>query len=178
MDKELERVVELVGQKIDAKFREFTSNFMESMEIEETCREALEKKVDNLEGALATLTKLLSQAQGCTDKLEDAVMEESEEEDAEGDILSSSSLDADPVENMVAIPVLGPSVIHTLIPVETPLEYIPPSLQVTPCVRADCLATNTEYCDRCMHTTTQATNVARIKTKGNQGLARGTRWLG
>jgi hypothetical protein len=31
-------------------------------------------------------------------------------------------------------------------------------------VRADCLATNTEYCDRCMHAATQATNVARIKT--------------
>jgi hypothetical protein len=39
----------------------------------------------------------------------------------------------------------------------------------------DCLATNTEYCDRCTHTTTQATNVARIKTERNQGLTRGIR---
>jgi hypothetical protein len=37
-------------------------------------------------------------------------------------------------------------------------------------VRADCLATNTEYCDRCMHATTQATNVVRIKTEGTKGL--------
>jgi hypothetical protein len=37
-------------------------------------------------------------------------------------------------------------------------------------VRANCLATNTEYCDRCTHTATQATNVAQIKTKGTKGL--------
>jgi hypothetical protein len=37
-------------------------------------------------------------------------------------------------------------------------------------VRADCLATNTEYCDRCTHAATQATNVARIKTEGTKGL--------
>ena len=40
-------------------------------------------------------------------------------------------------------------------------------------VRADCLATNTEYCDRCTHAATQATNVAQIKTEGNQGLTSG-----
>jgi hypothetical protein len=40
-------------------------------------------------------------------------------------------------------------------------------------VRADCLATNTEYCDRCTHATTQATNVARIKTEGTKGLLQG-----
>jgi hypothetical protein len=45
-------------------------------------------------------------------------------------------------------------------------------------VRANCLATNTEYCNRCTHAATQATNVARIKTERNQGLTRGTRWLG
>ena len=39
-----------------------------------------------------------------------------------------------------------------------------------PVVRADCLAINIEYCDRCMHAATQATNVARIKTKGTKGL--------
>jgi hypothetical protein len=37
-------------------------------------------------------------------------------------------------------------------------------------VRANCLATNTEYCDRHTHATTQATNVAQIKTKGTKGL--------
>jgi hypothetical protein len=41
------------------------------------------------------------------------------------------------------------------------------------CVRADCLATNTEYCDRCTHAATQATNVARIKTEGTKGLLQG-----
>ena len=40
-------------------------------------------------------------------------------------------------------------------------------------VRADCLATNTEYCDRCTHATTQATNVAQIKTEGTKGLLQG-----
>jgi hypothetical protein len=40
-------------------------------------------------------------------------------------------------------------------------------------VRADCLATNTEYCDRCTHAATQATNVARIKTEGTKGLTSG-----
>jgi hypothetical protein len=40
-------------------------------------------------------------------------------------------------------------------------------------VRADCLATNTGYCDRCTHAATQATNVARIKTEGTKGLLQG-----
>jgi hypothetical protein len=33
--------------------------------------------------------------------------------------------------------------------------------------------TNTEYCDRCTHAATQATNLAQIKTERNQGLTRG-----
>jgi hypothetical protein len=37
-------------------------------------------------------------------------------------------------------------------------------------VRANCLATNTEYCNRCTHTATQATNVAWTKIKGTEGL--------
>jgi hypothetical protein len=45
-------------------------------------------------------------------------------------------------------------------------------------VRANCLATNTEYCDRCTHAATQATNVAQINTERNQRLTQGTRWLG
>jgi hypothetical protein len=35
LDEELEKVVDFVGQKIDGKFREFASNFMELMEIKE-----------------------------------------------------------------------------------------------------------------------------------------------
>jgi hypothetical protein len=45
--------------------------------------------------------------------------------------------------------------------------------ELSPLVRADCLATNTEYCDRCTHAATQATNVARIKTEGTKGLLQG-----
>jgi hypothetical protein len=52
-------------------------------------------------------------------------MEESEEGGQE--VVSSSSSDLDPVENMVAIPVPAPSVIHTL--VEIPEEFVPPILR-------------------------------------------------
>ena len=57
-------------------------------------------------------------------------MEESEDE-AEVPSPSSSS-DLDPVENMVAIPIPAPSVVHTL--VEIPEEFIPPILRSTPSV--------------------------------------------
>jgi hypothetical protein len=52
-----------------------------------------------------------------------------ESSDAEGEPSDSSS-DLEPVENMVAIPVPGPSVITTLVPLDS--EYIPPVLRVTP----------------------------------------------
>ena len=54
-------------------------------------------------------------------------MEESEEGDAE--VLSSSSSDLDPVENMVVIPVPAPSIIHML--VEIPEDFIPPVLHLS-----------------------------------------------
>jgi hypothetical protein len=64
--------------------------------------------------------------------LEDVVMEEAEDEDAEGDTaVSTSSSEFDPVENMVVIPI-PPPVIHTLIPVEVSEAFIPPLLWVTP----------------------------------------------
>ena len=50
---------------------------------------------------------------------------------------------------------------------------IPPPVFALKSVRANCLATNTEYCDRCTHATTQATNVAWIKTEGTKGLLQG-----
>ena len=53
-------------------------------------------------------------------------MEDAEEEAAEVPSSSSSS-DLDPVENMVAIPIPAPSVVHTL--VEIPEEFVPPILQ-------------------------------------------------
>jgi hypothetical protein len=52
--------------------------------------------------------------------------------DAEGDtVVSISSLEFDPVENMVVIPI-PPPVFHTLIPIEVPEAFIPPLLRTTP----------------------------------------------
>ena len=53
------------------------------------------------------------------------MMEEPKEDDAE--VLSSLPSELDPVENMVAIPVLAPSIIHML--VEIPEDFIPPVLR-------------------------------------------------
>ena len=61
--------------------------------------------------------------------LEDMVMSDSE--DANGEPLDSST-DINPVENVVAIPVPGLLVIHTLVPVDTPSEFISPSLWESP----------------------------------------------
>ena len=71
---------------------------------------------------------LMSSFSDCLMEVEDAIMEES---NAEGEAAaSSSSLDFGPVENMVAIPVPGPSVIHTLTPI--PDVYIPQSVHSSP----------------------------------------------
>jgi hypothetical protein len=63
--------------------------------------------------------------------MEDVVMEEY----GEGLVAESEDslvlMDVDPVENMVAIPVPAPGVvIHTLVPVNVPQEFIPPILHV------------------------------------------------
>jgi hypothetical protein len=127
--KEMDRVVELVGQKVDAKMGEFSSDLMEALEIEENRRKDLEAKVAFLEEKLvnslthtADLVALVLSVQSCVVELEDAVMEESEEGDG-GEVVSSSSSDLDPVENLVAIPVPAPSFVHTL--VEIPEEFVP-----------------------------------------------------
>jgi hypothetical protein len=131
-DEEMDRVVDLIGQKIDVRMGEFSSNLIEALEIEETCRKDLETKVSGLEQRLehtlthvADLASLLLSFQSCVVVLEDAVMDV--DEDGDGEVLSFSSSDVDPVENMVAIPVPAPSVIHTL--VEIPEEFIPPVLR-------------------------------------------------
>jgi hypothetical protein len=136
-DEELDRVVGLVGERIDAKMGEFSRDLMEVLEIEENRRKDLEAKVAFLEEKLVNslnhtvdLVCLVVSVQSCVSELEDAVMEESEEDGQE--VVSSSSSDLDPVENMVAIPVPAPSVIHTL--VEIPEEFIPPILQSTSAV--------------------------------------------
>jgi hypothetical protein len=70
--------------------------------------------------------------QGRVGELEDVVMGEAEDEDAERDtVVSTSSSEFDLVENMVAIPI-PPPVFHTLILVEVPEAFVPPSLRVTP----------------------------------------------
>ena len=73
------------------------------------------------------MVNLVLTLQGRVSQVEDAVMEESKEEGAE--VLSSSSSDLDPVENMVVILIPAPSVIHTL--VEIPEEFVPPILQLS-----------------------------------------------
>jgi hypothetical protein len=132
-DEEMDRVVELVGQKIDAKMGEFSSDLMEALEIEENRRKDLEVKVAFLEEKLvnslthtANLMSLILSIQARVAEVEDAVMEELEEGDG-GEVVSSSSSDLDPVENMVAILVPAPYTFHTL--VEIPEEFVPPILR-------------------------------------------------
>jgi paraquat-inducible protein B len=98
----------------------FPCDLLEAMEIEENRRKDLEAKVGFLEEKLvnslthtANLVTLILSVQARVAEVEDAVMEESEEGDAE--VVSSSSSDLDPIENMVAIPVPAPSVVHTLV---------------------------------------------------------------
>jgi chromosome segregation ATPase len=131
MDVEVEKVVGLVGEKIEAKFSDFSDQFMEAVEAEEARRVALEEKVAFLEEKLtdsllrsADLVNLVLTLQGRIAEVEDAVMEESEGGE---EVVSSSSSDLDPVENMVAIPIPGPSVIHTLVAINE--EFIPPILR-------------------------------------------------
>jgi hypothetical protein len=110
LDEELEKVVDLVGQKIDAKFREFVSDFMEAVEIEENHQKELETKVSGLEERLehtlahvANLAALLLSVQSWVGDLEDTVMDVSDEDAKEDTAVSSSLSDVDLVENMVAI---------------------------------------------------------------------------
>jgi hypothetical protein len=124
-------VVELVGQKINARMSEFSDQHLEVMEIEEERRSALEEKVAGPEqkpeiaiGHVANMASLLLSVQSRVVEVEDAVMEETEDLE---EVLSSSSSDLDPVENMVAIPIPVPSVVHTL--VEVPEEFVPPILR-------------------------------------------------
>jgi hypothetical protein len=131
-DEELDRVVELVGERIDARMSEFSNQHMEAVVAEEARRVALEAKVAFLEEKLtdtllcsANLVNLVLTLQNHIGEIEDAVMEESEGSGQE--VVSSSSSDLDPIENMVAIPVPAPSIIHTLVAI--PEEYIPPILR-------------------------------------------------
>jgi hypothetical protein len=115
----MDRVVELVRQKIDMRMGEFSSDLMEALEIEENWRKDLEAKVAFLEEKLinslthtADLTALVLSVQAHVSEVEDAVMEGSEEGDG-GEVVSSSSSDL--------------SSFHTL--VEIPEEFVPPILR-------------------------------------------------
>jgi hypothetical protein len=85
----------------------------------------LEERLEHSLTHVANLAALLLSIQSRVTEVEDAVMADSEEE-GEGEVLSSSSSDLDPVENIVAIPIPGLSVVHTL--VEIPEEFVPPIL--------------------------------------------------
>ena len=137
MEEELERMVSLVEEKINSKIGEITADWVEALEIEEARRKDLEEKVAFLEEKItncllhqADTVNLVLALQGRLTQVEDVVMEESED-DVEVPSPSSSS-DLDPVENMVAIPIPAPSVIHML--VEVPEEFIPPVLRPSPSV--------------------------------------------
>jgi chromosome segregation ATPase len=132
MDEELDQVVALVGEKIEAKLGEITSDWVEALEVKENRRKALEGKVAFLEEKVVNfltyqqdMVALVLSLQGCLAEVEDAMVEDSE--GAQEEVASSSSSDLDPVENMVAIPVPAPSIIHTL--VEIPEAFVPPILR-------------------------------------------------
>jgi hypothetical protein len=96
----------------------------------ETKVASLEERLEHTLAHTANLATLLLSVQRQVGEVEDAIMDESEE-DAEGDMVVSSSLsDLDPMENVVAIPIPAPTIIHTL--VEIPEEFIPPSFHSTP----------------------------------------------
>jgi hypothetical protein len=136
LDEELDRVMALVGEKISAGMEELKVEFLEALEVEGRRYGVLARDMELVKLRLVTaqennvlLASRLASFQAQLSDLEDMVMEESE--DAKGEPSDSSS-NLEPVENMVAIPILAPSVVHTLVPVEVPSEYIPPSLCLTP----------------------------------------------
>jgi hypothetical protein len=139
MDMELEKVVDLVRVKIRTEVGAIATDFAEAMEIKDAWWSSSEAKIvvlgEKLECAceeIACLSGVMVIMQGRVGELEDVVMEEAKDEDAEGDTAVSTSLsEFDPVENMVAIPI-PPPVLHTLILLEVSEAFIPPSLRVTP----------------------------------------------
>jgi hypothetical protein len=127
-DEELDRVVGLIGEKIESKFSDFSDQFMEAVTAEEARRVALEEKVTFLEEKLtdsllrsSDLVNLVLALQSRVMEVEDAVMEESEGSGQE--VVSSSSSGLDPIGDVVEIPVPAPSIIHTLVAI--PEEFVP-----------------------------------------------------
>jgi SMC interacting uncharacterized protein involved in chromosome segregation len=135
LEEELDKVMAFVGEKIQSRMEDLSSKFSEALEVEGRHYGVLARDVKLLKSQLETsqatnilLSNLVTSLQGRVAKLEDAVMENSEE-DAEGEVLSSlSSSDMEPVENMVMIPVPALSVPYMLVPV----KFIPPSVCSSP----------------------------------------------
>jgi chromosome segregation ATPase len=132
VDAELEKVMGLVGDKIKKEVGKIATEFAEAMDVEEEWRATSEAKVASLEirlgealDAISSLTTLVVALQGRVGELEDTVMEEALDVEGEGTAVSTSSSEFDPVENMVAIPIPPPVI--TLIPIEVPEAFIPPS---------------------------------------------------
>jgi chromosome segregation ATPase len=136
LDEELDRVMALVGEKINAGMEELKAEFLEVLEVEGRRYGVLARDVELVKSRLETaqetnilLVSRLGAFQARVMELEDALMEGSE--DAKGEPSESSS-DLEPVENMVAIPIPAPSVVRTLVPVEVASKFIPPSHHLTP----------------------------------------------
>jgi hypothetical protein len=131
----LDKVTALVGEKINASVEELKAEFLEAFEVEGRKYGVLARDMELVKSRLKTtqennilLASRLGTLQARLVDLEDAVMSKSN--DAEGESVDSS--DSEPVENMVAIPIPGLSVIRTLVPMEVPSKFIPLSLRLTP----------------------------------------------
>jgi hypothetical protein len=126
------RMLEALMGSVHKQLEGLGDRMDEAVASETAWRVALEEKVAFLEEKLtdsllrsSDLVNLVLALQNRVGEIEDAVMEESEGSGPE--VVSSSSSDLDPIENMVAIPVPAPSVIHMLVVI--PEEYIPPVLR-------------------------------------------------
>jgi hypothetical protein len=134
-EEELDRVTALCRERIDSVLVDLNERFTEALEVEGRKYGVLARDMELVKLQLVTvqennvlLASRLSAFQVRLLEVEDAMMEDA---DAEGEPSDSLS-DLDPVENMVAIPIPGPSVVQTLIPVEVPSEFVPPSLRTIP----------------------------------------------
>jgi hypothetical protein len=85
VDTEMDKVVGLIGERIDTKFSDFSDQFMEEVVAEEARRVALEEKVafpeEKLTNSLlrsSDLVNLVLALQTCVSEVEDAIMEEPE----------------------------------------------------------------------------------------------------
>jgi hypothetical protein len=134
-EEELDRVMALVGEKIQSVMEDLSTQFNEALEVEGQRYGVLARDMELVKSQLETaqennilLASRLLAFQVRLLEVEDILMEDT---DAEGEPLDSSS-NLNPVENVIAIPVPGSAVVHTLVPVEVPSKFVPLSLHITP----------------------------------------------